>query len=86
MHGGGAPIAGNGTNKPLRDTGRLSETYGGTPSDWSKVSSGSYDVPHFKNGHTDGRSVKQQVHAYRNTSTGETFEAKTKIVDEEIFE
>jgi hypothetical protein len=68
--GKGIPIAGAGTDKALREAGRLSETYGGKPGDWSKVTSGHYKA-------ADGTKV--ETHAYQNTKTGEVVEMKDKF-------
>ncbi|WP_322011754.1 hemagglutinin repeat-containing protein [Paraburkholderia sp. J12] len=66
--GNGTNIAGNGTSVPLRDASRLVSEYGGQPSDWSKVSSSSYTA-------ADGTQF--EIHAYRNTATGQVVEPKS---------
>lgn len=68
--GGGYPIAGAGTNTPIRDIDRLVATWGGRPQEWVKVTSRSYALQ-------DGTTV--QVHAYRNVQTGQTVELKPKL-------
>ncbi|MGT2455575.1 hemagglutinin repeat-containing protein [Cupriavidus basilensis] len=65
---GGVPIAGSGTDVPLRDTRRLVAEYGGNANDWSKVSSGSYTA-------ADG--TRFEIHAYRNSITGKLVEPKS---------
>nr|WP_233170717.1 hypothetical protein [Herbaspirillum sp. ASV7] len=66
--GGGSVMAGNGSNVVLRDASRLASEYGGSPSDWSKVSSSS-------NTASDGTVF--EIHAYRNAVTGQVVEPKT---------
>ncbi|NKJ48090.1 hypothetical protein CIC12_15345 [Burkholderia sp. SG-MS1] len=66
--GNGTNIAGSGTSVPLRDASRLVSEYGGQPSDWSKVSSSSYTA-------ADGTQF--EIHAYRNTATGQVVEPKS---------
>jgi filamentous hemagglutinin len=66
--GNGVNIAGSGTNVPLRDAPRLVSEYGGQPGDWSKVSSSSYTA-------ADG--AQYEIHAYRNTVTGQVVEPKS---------
>ncbi|WP_433704704.1 hemagglutinin repeat-containing protein [Paraburkholderia sacchari] len=66
--GKGVNIAGSGTNVPLRDAPRLVSEYGGQPGDWSKVSSSSYTA-------ADG--AQYEIHAYRNTITGQVVEPKS---------
>ena len=66
--GGGNVMAGNGSSVPLRDAPRLAAEYGGSPKDWSKVSSSSYTA-------SDGSLF--EVHAYRNAITGQVVEPKT---------
>jgi filamentous hemagglutinin len=65
---GGATVAGNGAKDPLRDAPRLAAEYGGKASDWSKVSSKSYTA-------ADGTQF--EIHAYRNSITGQLVEPKT---------
>lgn len=52
----------------MRDAPRLASEYGGSPSDWSKISSGSYTG-------TDG--TKFEIHAYRNAVKGQVVEPKS---------
>jgi len=54
----------------LRDVGRLVDQYGGSASDWSKITSGSRVA-------ADG--TRFEIHAYRNVTTGQLVEAKTKF-------
>ncbi len=61
-------IAGAGSKTPLRDVGRLMDQYGGSASDWAKITSGSRVV-------ADG--TRFEIHAYRNVTTGQLVEAKT---------
>jgi RHS repeat-associated protein len=68
--GGGKVIAGGSTGKPVDQADRLADQYGGKPSDYEKITS-----PEIARG-SDGTSV--QVHAYRNTQTGEIVEDKLK--------
>ena len=68
--GGGRAIAGAGTRTPIRDVGRLVDQYGGSASDWAKISSGSRVA-------ADG--TRFEIHAYRNVTTGQLLEAKTKF-------
>lgn len=74
MYGPGVPIAGAGHHVPVRAADRLAEAYGGTPGDWTKMSSKQYASP-------DGRTF--ETHWYENSQTGERVEPKTKLVDEE---
>ncbi|SIQ58169.1 Possible hemagglutinin [Pseudacidovorax sp. RU35E] len=67
-NGGGSVMAGAGSTVPLRDASRLAAEYGGSASDWSKVSSSSY---------TGADGVKFEIHAYRNPVTGQLVEPKT---------
>lgn len=69
--GGGRAIAGAGTRTPIRDVGRLVDQYGGSASDWAKISSGSRVA-------ADG--TRFEIHAYRNVTTGQLVEAKTKFL------
>ncbi|MFZ6775047.1 hypothetical protein ACO0LB_20305 [Undibacterium sp. SXout7W] len=66
--GGGSVMAGNGSNVVLRDAARLVAEYGGSISDWSKVSSTSATA-------ADGTVF--EIHAYRNVITGQVVEPKT---------
>ena len=70
MSGGGTAIAGAGTDRTLRDAPRLAAQYGGEPGDWAKVTSEVHKLP-------DGTTV--EVHAYRNATTGQTVEPKSKV-------
>ncbi|TDN51584.1 VENN motif-containing pre-toxin protein [Scandinavium goeteborgense] len=65
---GGLPVAGAGTNTKLRVADSLAKEYGGKASDWSKVTSSSYKAE-------DGTIF--EIHAYRNTVTGQLVEPKT---------
>lgn len=63
-------MAGKGGRVQIRDAPRLANTYGGSTDDWSKIRSSNYkDV--------DGTSF--ETHAYRNESTGQVVEPKTKF-------
>jgi len=68
--GPGTPIIGAGTSKVLNDAPRLAAQYGGSASDWAKVTSWSYKA-------ADGGRIK--VHAYQHIPTGKVVEFKTKI-------
>ncbi|RMG27522.1 MAG: hypothetical protein D6732_20010 [Methanobacteriota archaeon] len=67
----GKNIAGEGTDRPLREAQRLAKLYGGDPEDWVKKTSSSYQAP-------DG--TKFETHWYENKKTGQRVEYKTKIV------
>jgi RHS repeat-associated protein len=69
LNGQGQIIAGNGSRATLRDAERLSETYGGLPGDYSKVTSSSYKA-------ADGTTVS--THAYQDAS-GHIHELKSVI-------
>jgi RHS repeat-associated protein len=67
----GQPIAGAGTNKVLRDVGRLESEYGGNAADWSKMTSSNYKA-------SDGSMV--ETHWYQNDATNSgKIEPKSKI-------
>ncbi|HVS44840.1 MAG TPA: hypothetical protein VMU20_21495 [Candidatus Dormibacteraeota bacterium] len=69
MKGPGEAIAGRGTSTRLRDASRLSDTYGGEPGDWRKMTSTSYEAD----------SVRTfETHWYEN-AVGERFEPKVKL-------
>jgi len=68
--GGGKVIAGAGTRTAIQDLPRLIGEYGGTAKDWTKVSS---QATRF----VDGTVV--EVHGYRNITTGELIELKSKV-------
>ncbi|MCM2263857.1 MAG: RHS domain-containing protein [Desulfuromonadales bacterium] len=70
MRGAGRIIAGAGGPKPFRDATRVSEQYGGGPSDWVKKSSSSYTAP-------DG--AKFETHWVESITSGQRVEHKTKI-------
>ncbi|MBA3546269.1 MAG: VCBS repeat-containing protein [Nannocystis sp.] len=63
-------MAGKGGRVPIRDAPRLSSEHGGAPEDWSKIRSSNYKAE-------DGTSF--ETHAYRNETTGQVVEAKTKF-------
>jgi len=69
--GGGKPIAGAGTSKPIDDLPRLLAEYGGKEGDWAKVVSRAYEV--------DGLT-KIQAHCYKNLVTGEIVELKSVLI------
>jgi RHS repeat-associated protein len=66
----GTPMAGNGTNAPIKDIDRLLQQYGGNAGDWSKMTSSPYNA-------VDG--VQIQTHWYENVQTGQIVEMKTKF-------
>jgi RHS repeat-associated protein len=66
----GTPIAGDGSNTPLKDVDRLVRQYGGDAGDWSKMTSDSYRS-------SDG--IQFETHWYENTQTGQQVEFKTKF-------
>jgi hypothetical protein len=70
MAGGGRIMAGAGTSKPIRDLGRLVTEYGGKPGDWVKITSEGRKFPDL---------TTIEVHGYRNLTTGQTLELKSKI-------
>ncbi len=63
-------MAGKGGRVPIRDSPRLSNEHGGAPEDWSKIRSSNYKAE-------DGTSF--ETHAYRNETTGQVVEPKTKF-------
>jgi len=63
-------MAGKGGRVPIRDAPRLSKEHGGAPQDWSKIRSSNYKAD-------DGISF--ETHAYRNETTGQVVEPKTKF-------
>jgi hypothetical protein len=67
--GKGVVLAGQGSKVSVRDAPRLAAQYGGEPSDWVKVSSGSFKSQNGK---------LFEIHAYRNVKTGQVVEPKTK--------
>ena len=66
--GQGTPIIGAGTSRVLNDAPRLRAQYGGSASDWAKVTSWSYKA-------ADGAIV--EVHAYQHIPTGKVVEFKS---------
>lgn len=68
--GGGKPMAGAGTGTLIRDEPRLLAEYGGKPGDWSKVTSATHKF-------ADLSTI--EVHAYRNVTTHQVVEPKTKL-------
>lgn len=64
-------MAGAGAKTAIRDEGRLISQYGGQAGDWEKISTGAHRT-------NDGRII--EIHAYRNSKTGEIVEPKTKLV------
>ncbi|RXK65581.1 hypothetical protein ERT44_13075 [Stenotrophomonas sp. MA5] len=73
ISGQGDIIAGGPSEVVLRDSARLSAVHGGQASDWTKVSSSSHKAP-------DGQQFS--THAYRNQSSGQVVEPKTKLIEE----
>ena len=70
LSGKGAVIAGGNSGKELRAASGLAENHGGSPSDWTKVTSSSYTAK-------DGQQFS--THAYQNQATGQVVEPKTKL-------
>ena len=68
MAGEGTAIIGAGTGRALNDAQRLATEYGGSASDWAKVSSSTYKAK-------DGSII--EVHACQNIRTGKVVEAKS---------
>jgi len=68
MSGDGKAIMGAGTGRALNDAQSLAKEYGGSASDWAKVSSSAYKAK-------DGSII--EVHAYQNIRTGQVVEAKS---------
>jgi RHS repeat-associated protein len=66
----GGVIAGTGARVPFRDAARVAQQYGGSASDWVKVSSSSYTA-------RDG--TKFETHWVENIKTGQRVEFKTKF-------
>jgi len=73
ISGEGRVIAGGNGSVGLRDSPRLSAVHGGQASDWTKVSSSSHKAP-------DGQQFS--THAYRNQTSGQVVEPKTKLIEE----
>jgi RHS repeat-associated protein len=71
--GGGKAMAGAGatSGRVVDDLPRLISEYGGTAKDWAKISTRPYRF-------SDGTAA--EAHAYRNVTTGETVEIKTKML------
>jgi hypothetical protein len=70
MAGAGVPIAGAGSSVKLRVAERLAEQYGGSPSDWVKMTSSPYQG-------VDG--LQFETHWYENVATGERYDFKSKF-------
>jgi hypothetical protein len=70
LSGKGAVIAGGNSGKDLRAASGLAENHGGSPSDWTKITSSSYTAK-------DGQQFS--THAYQNQATGQVVEPKTKL-------
>lgn len=70
LSGKGAVIAGGNSGKDLRAASGLAENHGGSPGDWTKVTSSSYTAK-------DGQQFS--THAYQNQATGQVVEPKTKL-------
>jgi filamentous hemagglutinin len=72
LSGEAKSIVGAGSKGGLRDAGRLAEQHGGKAGDWAKVRSSSFTAK-------DGTQF--EIHAYRNTKTGQTVGRKTKLIE-----
>jgi RHS repeat-associated protein len=72
LRAGGITMAGVGHQRGIDDIDRLIASYGGQVSDWAKIKSS-----HYKDG-----VMSFETHAYRNVSTGEIVEPKTKFGDD----
>jgi RHS repeat-associated protein len=70
MAGSGVAIAGAGSSVKLRVAERLAEQYGGSPSDWAKMTSSPYQG-------LDG--LQFETHWYENVATGERYDFKSKF-------
>jgi YD repeat-containing protein len=70
----GTPIAGAGAKKPLNKANDMATQYGGQASDYGKKGSSSYTA-------NDGTKI--ETHWEENTKTGERFNIKTKLNNEE---
>lgn len=68
----GTIMAGAGGRVPFRGAARVASEYGGTPSEWVKVSSSSYTT-------RDG--VRFETHWVQNVRTGQRVEFKTKFTN-----
>jgi hypothetical protein len=66
--GKGRAIAGAGTNKTLREAGRLATEYGGNPADWRKMATSNAVNKGMEN---------FEIHYYQNITTGQVVEMKT---------
>lgn len=66
--GKGRAIAGAGTNKTLREAGRLASEYGGNPADWRKMATSNAVNKGMEN---------FEIHYYQNIKTGQVVEMKT---------
>jgi len=75
------PIAGRGNKdkKPINVINRLTNTYGGQPSDWSKDSTNKKKL-------SKGSPRTQESHSYKNQRTGETVEIKQKFPIQDRFD
>lgn len=76
MAEGGTPIAGAGAKKPLNKANDMATQYGGKASDYAKKGSSSYTA-------NDGTKI--ETHWEENTKTGERFNIKTKLNNEEAL-
>jgi hypothetical protein len=80
LAGKGDAIAGAGTRTVLKDASRLAAEYGGTPADWSKITSSHYTPPG-----SAGAQTGSATHAYQNIKTGQIVEMKSvpdQMIDE----
>lgn len=75
LAGKGKPIFGYGARTPLENADRLAAQYGGAPSDWAKMRSGSSST--LGTSMPNGRAF--EVHWYQNMRTRAVVEIKTKI-------
>jgi hypothetical protein len=68
----GTAMAGTGARVPFRDAARIASEHGGSPSEWVKMSSSSYQA-------ADG--MRFETHWVENIRTGQRVEFKTKFPD-----
>ena len=70
LAGKGAAFAGAGTGQGIKDLPRLISEYGGSASEWQKVTSKAFTA-------RDGSII--ETHAYQNVKTGKIVELKSKL-------
>jgi hypothetical protein len=71
----GTELAGGSSKVPLRKANDLAKEYGGTASDYVKKGSSSYKA-------NDGTRI--ETHWEENTKTGQRFNTKTKLNNEQV--